>query len=59
MIQMSLKVHRWEVLERDLEARTAVDSIETRSVLSSECEGWSDHEEGTEVPATVEDREGS
>ena len=48
-----------EALERDLEARTAVDSVEsdTESVLSSEREGWSDHEEGTEVPATVEDRE--
>ena len=49
-----------EALERDLEApRTAVDSVEsdTESVMSSEREGWSDHEEGTEAPATVEDRE--
>ena len=44
-----------EALERDLEARTAVHSVEsdTESVLSSEREGWSDHEECTEVPATV------
>ena len=48
-----------EVLERDLEGQgTAVDPIEfdTESVMS-ERDDWSEIDEGTEPPATVEDRE--
>ena len=48
-----------KALERDLQLPgTAVDSVEsgTECVVFSERDEWSEHDGGTEPPATIEDR---